>query len=108
MGFMFSLNSMFYVPLCIFLPKICGGIPPKVQVVGSFFLLASSYALMGPSIIFGLPTSWVCLGIGLAISGGSVAPLFVQCLPEVSNRCLRKYKVIEGYDVEVEGLLSDA
>lgn len=63
--------------------------------------------LLGPSPMFGLPRKLFLILIGLFVLGFIQAMTFIPALPEAIEVYQQKFRIVEGYDVELDNKLSD-
>jgi hypothetical protein len=107
MGYYFTILSFPYLVSAIVSPIIFKNVPRKLQFVISMIVSSSSFILMGPSNLFGVPEKLYFVLIGMFINGFIVALIFVNAIPEVIECFQVKYKVIEGYDKEFDDVMND-
>lgn len=62
---------------------------------------------MGPSDLIKLPDNVNIILIGMFVIGFFSPTCFIQCLPEALEAVQVKYKIIQGYNSELDNLLSD-
>ena len=62
---------------------------------------------MGPSLYFELPNKMLFIIIGMVILGMSINLTMIPNLPEAMDFINYKYKIIEGFDPELDNKLSD-
>ena len=63
---------------------------------------------MGPSDLLGFPNKIELVLIGMFIIGSSVSLSFTNSIPEAIDTVITKYKVVEGVDEEMDGLMNDS
>lgn len=71
-------------------------------------MCAVSIGLMGPSNLFGLPDKIYIVMIGMCVIGMNMAFAFIPPIPEILDIVTVHYKVIEGVDPELDGLINDS
>ena len=76
-------------------------------MVTGFMLLVISTLMMGPSEYLFLPNELWIICVGLFLNGIFIVPSFVLCLPQSDVLTNLKYKVVEGADTKLDGLLAD-
>ena len=62
---------------------------------------------MGPSTIFKLPDKLYLIVIGMAMQAFFSPICFIQCLPEAMEAVQAKYNLVDNFNPEIDGLLSD-
>ena len=107
MGYYFAILSFPSVITAIIFPIIFAKVPRKLQFILSFTLSTIALVLMGPSLFFGLPNEMNIIIIGLVLMGMSINLTMIPNLPEAMDFINYKYKIIEGYNPEIDNKLSD-
>ena len=63
--------------------------------------------LMGPSIYFDLENKMSTIIVGLVVLGTSINLAMIPCLPEAIDYINYKYKIVEGFNPELDNKLSN-
>ena len=63
--------------------------------------------LMGPSIYFDLENKISTIVVGLVLLGTSINLAMIPCLPEAIDFIIYKYRIVEGFNPELDNKLSN-
>ena len=107
MGYYFALLSLPSLVGALLFPILFANVPRKLQFILCFLMSFISMIFIGPSLFFGLPDKLYLILIGLITVGLSINLSMLPCLPEAMDFINQKYKIVEGYDPELENKLSD-
>lgn len=83
MGIYSLITYFFYCPVSFLTPRLLPNTPYKIIITSTFFVIFLACMIKGPSLIVGLPESKSVLTVGLALSGGAPASIFVTCLADI-------------------------
>ena len=108
MGYYYFIPFVPYLPSCILVPILFKNVPRKVQFVICFIVSGFAVGLMGPTELFDLPDRLYLVLLGLFIIGSVVTLAFVPCMPEAIECVIFHYKIVEGVDEHLEGLMHDS
>jgi predicted MFS family arabinose efflux permease len=103
----FLLASIPYFCAVMTYPFLTKKIPRKLQFVICFCFSALAFLLMGPSKLLRMPNKAWLLLVGLFILGFVQALVFIPTLPEAIDCIQVKYLIVEGFDTDLDGKLSD-
>lgn len=62
---------------------------------------------MGPSAIFNLPDNIYLIVLGMSLQSFFSPICFIQCLPEAMEAVQVKYNIVDNFNPEIDGFLSD-
>lgn len=108
MGYYYLMLTGPYLPMCILTPFIFKRFPRKLLYIICFIISGVGLGLMGPTQLLKLPDNLTILCIGIFITGSVQSLTFVMCLPEAIDLVSIHFKIVEGYDEELDGIMNDA
>ena len=107
MGYYIMFDSAAYLPSALLLPIIFRRVPGKLQFIICFLVTAVGQSMIGTSEILHYPEKLGLILTGMFISGFIISINFIQVLPEVMSETQIEYKIIDGANPELDGILSD-
>lgn len=90
-GLFFAIWPIFYIPASIGVQFFPSRIEKRVTIIVSAFFTGIAFIFVGPSEMFGLPNSLVCMGVGQALVGVFTAFMMIPGLPEMVESTLPLY-----------------
>ena len=106
-GFYFFFSSFFYILGSLLCPIIFFYVPRRIQYIFYFFVSTIGFTLMGPSALFNLPDNIYLIVLGMSIQSFFSPICFIQCLPEAMEAVQVKYNIVDNFNPEIDGFLSD-